>query len=359
MNKPTRKIVAITDIRVDLDLNIRQINNYDLPSMMEQIISAGRIIKPIIVRAEDMVVLSGNRRTLAGQKLFNDPTCPSEVKESLKKVDVILYSGLNPQEELQLIIDHGSEKPISRTEVVHACWRLDKQFFSEVQIIQLLYFALAAYSGNTKKLAEVPSEPKSRSEFLRKWLHGTVGNYILAAAKMGEFVRQQFVLTHKSEDKLLTSDEKVEVRMSRDRITQLSAARTADSKSESGWTPDKGGVAFNELLEKFKREDTGEEAKERTTRPSSKDLKDKADVFKASAIRKALLIAAGVQGDQVKGLVEDDDRMYRSEQVDNLLVKYGSNIKDATMRDFVGVLLHGTPVQVEERLKSLCEVVNV
>jgi hypothetical protein len=46
--------------------------------------------------------------------------------------------------------------------------------------------------------------------------------------------------------------ETVEMRCSTTRITELSAAKSADLKA-GGWTPEKGGEAFNSLIEKFKR----------------------------------------------------------------------------------------------------------
>lgn len=364
MNTPTKKTISIKSLKADYGVNIRDVSNYDITTMMEQIRSAGRIIKPLVIRGEDNMVLQGNRRFRAACALLEQPDLPQDLHDALSKLDCIVYTGLSEQDTLSLIIDHGSEKPISRSEVVTAVWRLDRQFFNEGQIINLLYYALAKYSGNERKLAEVPTKPgKERDTFLKKWLHGTVGNYILAAAKMGDYVREQFLLTHKSEDKLLKPERKegdvtipaetVEMRCSRDRITQLSAAKSADQK-DKGWTPELGGVAFNALIEKFKGQDSGAVPDEKNPRPTVKELEEKADQFKNPAIRNALLVAAGNQ-EAGRSLVDMDDRLTRLSFVMDTLRNGVANIIDPDVKAFVEAIISDTlPAgEVDVRLKPL------
>lgn len=367
MNTPTKKTISIKSLKASYEVNIRDSANYDLPTMMQQIKDAGRIIKPLVVRGEDNMVLQGNRRYRAAMALLESPDCPDEVKENLSKLDCIVYTGLSEQETLGLIIDHGSEKPISRSEVVEAVWRLDRQFFSEGQIINLMFYALAKYSGNERKLNEIPKAGKEREQALKKWFHGTVGNYMLAAAKMGDYVRRQFILTHKAEDRLLRPERKevidgqettipaetVEMRCSRDRITQLSAAKSADQK-DKGWTPETGGEAFNSLIEKFKGQDAGVVANDTTPRPSSKELREKADLFSSPAIRNALLVAAGDQ-DAGRSLVEFDDRLKRLTMVMDTLRNNVSAITDPNVKALVEAIVSDTlPAgEVDVRLKPL------
>jgi hypothetical protein len=321
MNKPTRKIMSVANLKVDETLNVRLPENYDVESMMSQILEVGRIVQPIVIRGEDNVVLAGNRRTKAGQRLLEADDTPADVKENLQKVECIVYTGLSPEDTMKIVLDHGTQKGINRTETVLAVWRLDKLMFSEAQIITQMYYVLAKYTGNEAKLADVPRDFKARDAFLKKWLHGTVGNYILAAARMGEYIRQQFILTARAEDKLLKTDEKVEVRCSRQRITDLSAAKNADAR-EGGWDPDKGGVKFNEMIQKFKDEDAGVIVGDSgPKRPSAKDLKEKSNAFKTSLVRKAFLIGAGESGDQVAGLIDDDDKYHFALKAVELIIK--------------------------------------
>lgn len=346
MAKQTKKIVSINTLVVDYKVNVRETVNYDIPAMKQSILDTGRITDPIHVRA-DMVVLRGNRRTLAGQELLNDPTTPQDVADTLKKVDIIVHDFTpGSSEEIAFILDHGNQKGLARTEVLNTVWRLDKQFMSEAQIITMLYQSLATYTGNPKKAQEAAAitNLKERTDYLRKWLHGTVGNYLLAASKMGDYVKEQMRLTHLSEDRLLTSEQKVECRMSRDRITQLSAAKTKDSieKGGKGWTPEAGGENFNTLLESFKAEDRGEETAEKSKRPSAKDLRDRADLFKSPAIRSALLVAAG-DVEHGKQLVDLDDRLARMSMVAESLSKMAGSIIDPNVKTLVLAIIGSGP----------------
>src|SRR6516225_2032394 len=116
ISKPVKKTVNIMDLVRRSELNVRLLNNYDIASMKAQIIDAGRILKAIICELVDgeYVVLSGFRRTWAGQELYADGSISADLKEALGKVDIIVYSNLTEKERLQLILDHGSEKPICR-----------------------------------------------------------------------------------------------------------------------------------------------------------------------------------------------------------------------------------------------------
>lgn len=383
--KPSKKTVKITDLSSKIDVNVREANNYDLPVMMEQIVIVGKILKPIIVEETtdgELLVLSGNRRTRAGQELASDPNriasilqmfadsekdiarateirtnlakMVDDVKEALNKVDIYVYRDLSVQQRLELIMDHGSEKPISRTELVKCIWRMDASFMSEAEIIRATYFSLAQYTGNTRKLGEVPTTDKERTKYLTTWFHGTVGNYILDAAKMGEYVREQFILTHRSEDGLLKEGEKVEMRVSRDRVKELRAAKGEDSKADK-WSTEKGGPVFNALVEKFKAEDAGEIDKVSKKRPTVKELMDKSDVFKSTAVRKALQIAAGETGEKVAGLLEDDDRSYRNEQVLTMLARHIDKLPDE-IAHFARKLCYDKPKDFEDFLESIATV---
>lgn len=348
MAKSTNKIVSIESLVVDLNLNVRLRNNYDIPAMKQAILDMGRITDPIHIRACDNTVLRGNRRTMGGQELIADPNCPQDLAAALKKVSVVAHDvQAGSDEEMAIILDHGSQKGLARTEVLLTVWRMDKQFQSEIQIMQRLYSALAVYTKNPEKAAECAKlvNLNDRKEFLRTWLHGTVGNYMLAAAKMGEYIRDQMLLTHLSEDKLLAADQKVECRMSRTRITKLSAAKSKDTDTRSGgegWTTDQGGKHFNELLERYKAEDRGELEPDENKRPSVKELTERADAFKSPGIRSALLVAAGNKA-HGKDLVEFDDRMSRLQMVCDTLAKRVDEIQDPNIVALIKSIIGNGP----------------
>lgn len=365
MNTPTKKSIKATELISSLDVNVRQANNYDIPAMKEQIRSAGRVLKPLVIRGEDNVALQGNRRLRAVLEMLSEPDLPSDLKENITKLDCLVYHGLTPAETLTLIADHGGEKPISKTEVAITVMRAAKEMFTEWQIINMLYFSLARYTGNERKLQDVPVKGEERKAFLTKWFHGTVGNYILAASVMGDYVRDQFILTHKSEDRLLLPErvvdgvtlpaEVVEMRCSRERITQLSAAKQRDTR-ESSWSRENGGPLFNELIEKFKAEDRGETEKKTSTRPSTKDLQNAADQYKSPAIRNALLVAAG-HPEFGRGLSEMDDRLTRLNMVMDTLRQASTKIVHQGVKRLVDAILSDRmPAgEVDVCLKPFCE----
>ena len=364
MNKPIRKVLSIMALTVDPLLNLRDsedvARSYDLPQIEEGIYSMGRITDPIHVEERKVegekqpvyIVLRGNRRTWGGQNIFKRADCPADLKANLEKVECIVYSDLDEKERLQLVVDHGSQKPISRSEVVEGVWRFMRQGFSEIDIMLVLYFAIAKFTGNEKKLNEIPTSGKDRTEFLRSWLHGTVGNFIIAAAKMGEYVRQQFVLTHKDEDKLLPKGVKVEMRTSRDRIKKLSAAKSFDT-AHGGWALDDRnnvikGETFLGLIDKFKGEDAGLVEKEKTSKLSASDLEKLASNYRSAGIRKAFLIASGAKSEELKMIFKDDDRYASLDAKFDVMVKFGQEVKNEELKKFIGILLHAEPTAFEQ-----------
>lgn len=258
MKRHAIKKVPASELVVNKSVNFRE--DYDVPSMIEEIRHAGRVLEPLHVRLEDKTVLKGNRRASAVQALLADPKLPSDLREAIEKLDVIFYEGLDERELTEIVLDHGSQKPLSRVETVLACWRLQKQMYSETEVITLLYHVLARFTGNSQKAYEAGQIPEgpARVEFLKKWLHGTVGNYILAAGTMGEVVRDQFILTERAQERALTDDEKklVKFTTSRDRINKLASAKKKD-KDGAGWTVMDGGAEFNAKIAEFIAEDSG------------------------------------------------------------------------------------------------------
>lgn len=304
----------LADLVVRRDVNFR--DDYDVPSMKEEIVQAGRILEPLHI-AEDGTVLKGNRRTMSAQELVADPKCPQDLLKALSVIDVFVYSDMTDKEKTELILDHGSQKPLTRVEIVKATWRLQKQMYSERDIIVLLYNQLARYTGNTRKAYEAQALPagEEREKFLKSWLHGTVGNYIMAAGQMGEFVREQFLLTDLAIDRALTEDEKKQVKFatSRDRINKLASAKKAD-KEKGGWTVAEGGVTFNKLLEDYIAEDAGGK-KPRNKGVSAEDMEKTAESMQ-SGLGMAFLMCAGKLGDNDKAKVEAlDCEIHRRDKI--------------------------------------------
>lgn len=309
------KKVDATTLVVDKSVNFRE--DYDVPSMIEEIRHAGRVLEPVHVRMEDNVVLKGNRRVSAVQALLSDPKLPADLQKEIAKLDVIFYEGLDSTEITEIVLDHGSQKPLTRVEVVLACWRLQKQMYSEDQVITLLYHTLARYTGNPQKAYEASQIPEgpARKEFLKKWLHGTVGNYILSAGTMGELVKEQFILTDRAMDRSLTEDEKKQVKFltSRDRINKLASAKKKD-KEGAGWDTANGGVEFNAKIAEFIKEDSGQ-ADPKDRGPTKGDMVKTGESMKSSLGKAYLHCAGTLPKEQRVDIDALDTELFRLEEM--------------------------------------------
>lgn len=350
MKKHKLTKVPASELVVDRKVNFRE--DYDVPSMIEDIRHAGAVLEPLHVRKEDNVVLKGNRRTSAVQALLADPKLPSDLRDAIEKLDVIYYEGLDEKELTEIVLDHGSQKPLSRVECVQACWRLQKQMYSETEIITLLYHTLARFTGNTQKMYEAGNIPEgpARTEFLKKWLHGTVGNYILAAGTMGELVREQFILTERAQDRKLTDDEKklVKFTTSRDRINKLASAKKKD-KEGAGWSNTDGGVEFNAKIAEFIAEDNGS-APTPARKPTSTDMEKTAESMK-SELSKAYLHCAGKlpEGQRID-IDALDTELFRVSEIKKALrpivdrVDVGATFSGGEVRELMNLFLTGSGV---------------
>lgn len=342
----TISTVDVSKVVIVPGFNIRLSNNLNIASMEETLLADGRIIDPIhLSKKKDglLKVIRGHRRTLAAQKLLARDDVPEAVKTALKNTPCIIHEGLTDGEEMVLMLDHGNVQGLNRTETALAVRRLmmENPGIREKEIMDRLLQPLAMFSGNMAKLAEVPENPKDREEFLRKWLHGTCGNYIMSALRMGPYVWGQFILTCKAKDRLLetlpdgSGKEKVEMNCDRVRITALSKAKNEDT-STGGWDPEKGGEKFNTLIAKFKAEDAGQaEGEKRTTRPNVSQLRETAGMFSSPAIRGAFLRAAG---DEVPGLLEMDESIMAINKVMGFLAEHRESLK-GQFRELVDAIL--------------------
>lgn len=336
-----------TTLVVDKQVNFRE--DYDVPSMIEEIRHAGRVLEPLHVQYETQIVLKGNRRLSAVQALLLDPKLPSDLRDNIAKLDVIYYEGLDQKELTEIVLDHGSQKALTRVETVLACWRLQKLMYSEDEVITLLFHMLARFTGNTQKAYEASAIPEgpARKEFLKKWLHGTVGNYILAAGTMGEFVREQFILTERASDRKLTDDEQklVKFQTGRDRINKLASAKKKD-KEAKGWNPSDGGEEFNAKIAEFIAEDNGS-APTPARRPSPANMISTAESMK-SQLAKAYMHCAGTLPEAQRIDIDSlDTELYRIDEIKKAVrpvldrVNIGEKFTGAEVREVLRYFVSG------------------
>jgi hypothetical protein len=325
----------------------------DIQAMIEDIRAIGRILEPVHVRADDNVVLRGNRRTLAAQTMLKEPNLPADLRKALENMDVFVVSELTEKEQTEYILDQGGQKPLSRVETIKAVWRLQRQMYSEKDIIRLLYQQLALHTGNTRKAHEAQQIPpgEARDKFLTTWLHGSVGNIMMAVGRMGDRVRRQYILMETAKDRSLTESELAEIQFkpANKRINELVSAQKADKES-TGWSPETGGEKFNELIEKFIKEDK-EPKPDRETRYTPEQMEQTADSMQ-SGMRLAFLKCAGkLPAGESSKLEALDTEMYRRDKVFAMLSARRDSITDTEVATLISTIVSGTADQVAEALK--------
>jgi len=318
MKRTTLKKWKLADLKVNRTLNFRK--NYDLPSMIEQITQEGRILEPVHVE-DNGDVLKGNRRISAAQLIVADPKSPQELVETLKNVDVFVYSDLTDRERTEIILDHGAQKTLGYEETVEAIWRLQHEGFSGREIMVLMYQLLAKYTGAPQKAVEAERlEPGSaRDEFLSKWLNGTLNNKILNAGRMGGRVKRQFILAEIAKDRALTDVEKkeVEFEVNVKRIGKLRTAINADEEAGTWDMIEMTGPKFEEQIAEFKKED--KEPPARATSFSKEQMKEMAATMQNPGVKAVFLKCAGMLPEADKGkIAELDVRLQRQDKIDAL-----------------------------------------
>ena len=383
MNKSQRKVTPYTQLVSRDDVNVRLPNRYFLDQMAMQIVILGRIVEPLVVEEQEdkksFLVLKGNRRFRALTMMINDPNIitsillamaenetdlaksaeikrtvvqrTKEIVEELKKVtcEVHKFGELLPTEREDIILDHGTVQGLGRTETVLTCWRYFRQGFSEREIIIRMYGLLADYTGERKIKAEVDAmtDPAAKEKRLQKWLHGTVGNQFGKVLSMTDYVRQQYILSRKAEDQALMPDEKVEVKMTSARVTELSSAITKDRNAKEGgkgWNQSEGGENYNALLEQFRKEDSGEVAKPaKEKRLTAAQLVQKAGYYSSPTVRKALSLAAGEPGDW-SDLYQADGEAVKEHQ-NHLIVERAWDKLPEAVKDFAKHWLGDDPTK--------------
>lgn len=358
MSKKSRKVIALVNLISSDSVNARLADNYDLESLRPQIISKGGITNPPAVEEQGdgkYLVLQGNRRVRTANLIVADPSSPPDVVKALEKIECIVYTGLSDEERDSLIFDHGETRPLNREETVLSVWRLFKQFKNEKEIGQRLYYMLARYTGNEKKLNSLPTDATARNKYLSDWFRGTLGGYILAAAAMTEEVREAMLLTARKEDGRLKEGESVPFLADRKRITLLSKCKTADEKA-GGWDATNGGESFNKAIQEFKDEDAGRaSAAGKKSRPTVKDLTDRVAMFKSAALKSAFSVAAG---DDTAGaaLLSMDEAIHRQTIVSEVIGKAIPKVKDGHLRAFLITLIGSGPAaDVESALAPFVE----
>lgn len=263
----------IADLKVDPNLNVRfregsevygvklTKDSYDIPGMKTQLIDGFGVREPITVSVRKdgaMIVLRGNRRTIAGQELVSDPATPEALRKQLTtQTPMILLNGLTVEQERELVNDQTT-KQFLRSEVVRYIFSLRRSQWSYERIALLLWETLGRFSGNAKKVAEIRDipDPALKREKIKSWLRGTLDCYLIWGYDLGQFTQKQILLTEMALDGLITdAQEKPHVKtLNQKRIAELKKAKDLDGTKWNGMVLIEGSE-FKKVYDKFHQED--------------------------------------------------------------------------------------------------------
>ena len=319
-NKGTKLIHGnVNDLQTDEHLNIRfragsqlfgvtvSKDTYDLPTMRVQIVDGGGILEPIWVSQrsdKSLIVLRGNRRTLAGKELLADPTISPELRNALTtKTPILLLTGLTPEQERDLINDQ-TQMSFRRSEVVRNIFELRRNKWDFARIAMLHWETLGKFTQSAKKVAEMRAilDPAAKREKIKSWLRGTLDNYLIWGYDLGTFVQKCILLSCMATDGLLSeNDEKPyfnSEKNSQKRIAALRKAKEADGAKFNGQILVEGSE-FKKVMDSFHAEDYGT-----TTTPAvpagpkmmkRQDLEGVKDSFQSQAVRQMIERVLGVE----------------------------------------------------------------
>lgn len=370
------KTMKASDLKLDYTINDRfhgslevlpgvKVDTYAINLLLDQVVEAGQINEALYVDGKDNTVLRGMRRATVAKLIADNDAYPAELRKAMNSVPVIVYDDLTPNERLMLIHDKGDRKGLGRAELLAAIWRMYEQNFTEAEISVHQVYNVAKYTGNEKKLNTLPSDPTARNKQIQKWLHGTVGNFMLAGYDCGPRVRKAMLLTELAADGLLPKDKdgkevvKPEWTVKRAHITDLVSARTEDSKADEWDGTNFSGPRFNaklsEILSGVKPATPidGEEDEKAGSAKTLAELKAFDGKAKSLIAKATLRIAAN---EKVFEFPELDAAAARWEQVGNLLAKYVSEFSNPLVTELVSAIVGmDNLANLDFLLQSYCE----
>ncbi len=272
--KPVFKKVNIGNVLLSHDVNVPRFeagqmvlgitmpDTYDIDQMVTDIVEAGQINSPLTLlnTPEGLVVLQGNRRVRAGQKLQKEPTTSQGLLEHLKAVPAMVYDDLSP-EEIQMLVNDQNSKRFTRTGLVNWIWAIRATGKTAQDIVPLCFNQMADWSGSKSRAAfariENIVDPIDRQKEMRKALKGTLEYEILRAYSLGDEVKKNFLLNTMVGENLKTT-EKPQFSTNRAALEKLERAKNADGLA---WSPADGGTSFNLMLGKLKEESAKDKPK--------------------------------------------------------------------------------------------------
>lgn len=279
---------------------VRVPNTYEIQEMFNAITDPDieRILNRITIskRANgDLVVLQGNRRTLAGQMAMADPKVSETCKANLRKTEALIYENLTPAEELELINDQDQKKFL-RSELVNQIWRMQAVGYGANKLAVMFANQLEQWSKNVKGYTEARAitDPKDRAAKMRSLVRNCLDNFIMTIPTLGDRMQKNFFLQTLREDGLLKeTDEQPEFLVIQSNMAEFVKKMEEDVAADK-WNRQTGGPAFNAYLEEFiANQKNGKGKRKSTERMSIADIKARIATCESEVAKAALQMSIG------------------------------------------------------------------
>jgi hypothetical protein len=280
MSKSTSAVLNPKSIQKDFTVQIRAAlgdpdSSYDIQGLKTDLLKVGHVRVPLAVeklKNGKYRVLQGFTRLLAIDDIEADKDISDDVKKKFREVNCIVYEDLSPQERNDIVYDDQTQKKLTKIEVVRWLWKLNEtQDYSDIvweHFRQLVHLATPTKQDefwfNMNNPASTLKTEQAKKAYVSGFFTGVINDEVLKAKSLGPVVQKAFIETLAGR----TGQDTCDFVCNRAALTELGKMRTRDKETDpakiakytdwdksvdgKGWSQEKGGYRFNELIASLK-----------------------------------------------------------------------------------------------------------
>jgi len=380
------KDVKLTEIS-EYSINVRFANNLDIPSMVDWIQAMGGKILTSVWLWEPsetdrkklgivgrFVAIQGYRRIGACKWIDSHPDqFSATLVNNVQKIPALVFSGISRDDAENMVMDHGSTKPLAKSEIVWSIFRLYYAGHSATEIMTRMAKQIArdlkGVSAADLQEYDAMTDPAQRKAWVRDKLQNVVNNQIIRSAKLGKAIAEQVIYYFKFTDGLLEESEQMMFKANTTALQRLSGAAKVDQDSAQfesvnelklndnnelvirGGGPQIRGV-LHELHNSFFNKGGGDATPQRMM--PRREVEARASSFASKALKATLGM---VTGDTSTNVLEVDAEIYRLERIMETLTAFmdAGGFKVKTLTEVVDALLNKPTDEIEKLLGSHCD----
>jgi len=314
MTKFTTKTLKLAEIYADFDRNPR--DGYNVESLSAQIEEQG-LLQPLTVAFDDE---NGLHRVVQGHRRFKALMLIEERSGVVPEIRANVYRGLTYQEEIDLLMDHGSQMPLDRPSEIHrTVATLFRAGFSETHVAlkcDEMFARVTAKPSEKRAIALAMTNSSERAQAIKDvWRNRLqMHHYLVSIPRIAE---ETFLGQCRNQPEHATP------KMTQTRIRALYTAHKQDRKAtesaDADYTidPQYGGDIFSAKWAEFMaadktKTDKAEDGEARAKRKSASEIEDSMNMYSSKAVRGALNTTLG---NPVSDLEKWDNVSYKAETI--------------------------------------------